>query len=772
MKNKHDRSRGTAIILSLTVMYTLLLWPRLAAVAADSEVSSAPGTGLDEIVVTAEKRSQGINEVPATITAVSGNELRELGVTSPLDVPKIVPSLNVSRSAWGVPVYTLRGIGFYDNSLGAVPAVTVYVDEVPLTYSQTTEFALLDVERIEVLKGPQGTLYGQNSTGGAINFIAAKPTKTLQAGADVTFGRFNDTIVDGFISGPITDTLSVRLSGDHEGADGWQHSLTRPDDTLGHKNISYGRILLAWDPRADLSVLINANAGLDKSDTQAPQFQEINPVNAVAYNTDKAAHPGLFNTPRTPNNAQAADWDPGVPFRKNNTMYQVAATIKYTVANSLDVLSITSFDRFNSDSRVDADGTPFEDVQVHDVGDFSTVYQEFRVEGAGPSLKWLVGANYERDHVNEDESAKIPDSFLGAFGSTANSSLSYLENTSKSGYGSLDYSLTDKFALSGGVRYTDQHHTYTGCTVADDAITSAFFTILDGAPVPIGACLTLKPDGKPGIYSQAADENNASWRFGATYKPVSDSLIYATVSKGFKAGSFPNIAASEYLQESFVRQEELTDVELGVKQAMLERRLQLNVAAFYYIYKDKQVLGNLIDPATGASFPALVNVPKSNVKGGEFQAIWQPIDGFKIDLEGTYADSRISDVFVNIDFLGAAKNFQGESLPFSPRWSGVARVDYEHAVTDRWNAFVGVSGHYQSATNSALGAEPLAAVAGYGTLDLRVGISSRDDKYRLALWGNNVTNKYYWTNVFMPLDAVARYAGLPVTYGITASYRY
>jgi hypothetical protein len=134
------------------------------------------------------------------------------------------------------------------------------------------------------------------------------------------------------------------------------------------------------------------------------------------------------------------------------------------------------------DARVDADGTPFEDVQGHDVGDFSTVYQEFRVEGAGPSLKWLVGANYERDHVNEDESAKIPDSFLGAFGSTANSSLSYLENISKSGYGSLDFSLTDKFALSGGVRYTDQHHTYTGCTVADDAITSAFFSFLDGAP--------------------------------------------------------------------------------------------------------------------------------------------------------------------------------------------------------------------------------------------------------------------------------------------------
>jgi iron complex outermembrane receptor protein len=202
------------------------------------------------------------------------------------------------------------------------------------------------------------------------------------------------------------------------------------------------------------------------------------------------------------------------------------------------------------------------------------------------------------------------------------------------------------------------------------------------------------------------------------------------VSKAYKGGTYPTIAATTYLSDVYVKQEDVIDYEGGFKATLLGKTLQINAAGFYYDYSNKQVLGTIDIPVIGF-VPALVNVPKSRVVGGELQATYMPVSGLTLGIEATYAASRI---------------------------------------TDKLSGFIGTWLRYQSASNAALGEEPLASLNSYTTVDAQAGLET--DKWRFSLWGRNITNRYYWNNVFLPLDSIARYAAPPVTYGMAASYRF
>src|SRR5882757_8638408 len=184
--------------------------------------------GLEEIIVTADKRSESINKVPLAITALSGNALQDQNIHSVQDLALVIPGFTYAASLLDTPVYSLRGVGFYETTLAAYPDVSIYVDQVPLPFPVLTQSVSLDLERVEVLKGPQGVLFGQNSTGGAINYIAAKPTEEFHAGINLGYGRFNDVTVSGFISAPITSTLRTRLSFQTEHSSPWQRSYYQP----------------------------------------------------------------------------------------------------------------------------------------------------------------------------------------------------------------------------------------------------------------------------------------------------------------------------------------------------------------------------------------------------------------------------------------------------------------------------------------------------------------------------------------------------------------
>ena len=211
--------------------------------AQSATTATAAPVALDEIIVTAQKRAQSINDVGMAINAVNDEALRQQGIKDVGDLVKIEPSFVVSQAQYGTPVYFIRGVGYNEASLAASPAVSVYVDEVPFAYPALTKGATLDISRVEVLKGPQGTLYGQNATGGAINYIAAKPTDTFEAGVEATYARFDYKDLNAFVSGPLSNDVRARFAFDVTDGGAWQESYTR-HDKIGATRQGKARILL------------------------------------------------------------------------------------------------------------------------------------------------------------------------------------------------------------------------------------------------------------------------------------------------------------------------------------------------------------------------------------------------------------------------------------------------------------------------------------------------------------------------------------------------
>ncbi len=823
-------TRKSCLLCASSAAAALCLSPQLAlaeAAAADTVAQGAPsgasGTALTEIIVTAQKRSENINSVGMAITANSGAQLQQKGVTTVSELTKIEPSLQFSQSQSGTPVYTLRGVGYFEQSLSASPTVSIYQDEVPYPFPVMARGVLLDPARVEILKGPQGTLYGQNATGGAINFVAAKPTNTFSAGLDESYGRFNDNLFGGFISGPLTSTLTARLAGSVEAGGAWQKSTTR-DDALGDKDTQIGRLILDWRPSDRFSASLNLNGWRDRSDTQAaqlegfrlqtpqyvsvgnlsdPAFYRPAPVGSATFNAYPAQIQAVLSEPIAPADARAADWAAGTHPHNDESFFQTSLRLDYSFSDALGITSLSTYEWFTEDNLVDPAGvsTPVQLTRVQ--GHVTTYAEELRLHGlfAGQQGNWLVGANFERDSSAETDdvdpfisTASFSTSVLGAPPWFQFGALNADKTTTTSVFGNVEYHILDSLDLHGGLRYTRSDQSMAGCSSSTypslNFVQNTIGALLaaqsggTSAAVMPGQCFTLGPPPNfiPGLQRNALNQTNLPWRVGVDWTPIAHSLIYFTVSKGYKAGSSPALGASRYAQLLPVTQEALLSYELGAKSELLDRTLVLNLALFHYDYTDKQELGRVRDPIYGA-LQVLVNIPKSTEDGAEFSAVWRPVKGLTLNGAVTYLDSEVTSNFFNTGPypLGPTDliNFKGEAFPFAPKWSLQYGARYDWNLSDKLTAFASVDGSYQSKSTAAFGAQeaiadgaPALEIGSYALLNLTTGISSADQHWRAEFWIKNVTNAYYWNSVNYVSDTTARLAGLPRTYGVRLSYRY
>jgi iron complex outermembrane recepter protein len=785
----------TASIVPLLAIFSLAA-PAARAEAGDGAAAAAaagPANGavsLDEVIVTAQKRSERITDVPMSITAVSGAQLAKAGVTDVTQLSKVTPGFGYQKGAFGSPVLSIRGIGFYDNSFAAGPAVTTYVDQVALPYSVEARGAALDLERVEVLKGPQGTLFGMNSTGGAINFIAAKPTKALAAGADLSFGSYNDLTVSGFVSGPLSDTVSARLALSHERADGWQRSATRPGDRLGVKDFTNGRLLIDWKPSDRLSFELALSGWHDGSDSQAAQFEGFYPAVAVTPVTQFVAD-GLEASPIAQNKATSADWDPGRKYARNDDFYQGALRADWRVSDAVTLTSITAYTNFRGQDPTDVDGSAFTNFYAASHSALlSTFAQELRLAGDAGPLKWMVGGNYQGDIANEAQHSfnQGTNNQIGPYLFTSLGQKSDQRVDTESAFGSLDYQLTQALTLQGSVRYTAQDRKFHGC-VSDAGVGPAgvsgavafgfLSTILSGSTTTIdpGACLTLDAATfKPAMVYSKLDQDNLSWRLGVKWKLDRDALVYANATKGYKSGSYSLVPAILSTQFVPVTQESVLAYEVGFKQSLFDRRWDVNGAFFYDEYWNKQLLGYVLTPVFG-TLPELVNIPKSNVYGVEFNVAGQPIDGLRLSAGVTYVASRVEQdpkaPAEPRNPFGVLTSYVGEAFPNTPRWQAAADAEYRFPLgVGGLDGYVGGTLTYRGDSYAGFGESPQFRLPEYALLDLRLGVESPNGHWSGQLWGRNVTNRYYWTNVTHLTDSLARLAGMPATYGVSLSYRY
>lgn len=739
----------------------------------------APANALAEVIVTAEKRSEPINDVPMSITAVSGSQLQQQGITNTAQLQKIVPGLTFQQSNWGIPIYQIRGIGFIDTSLGASPTVSVYVDQVPLPFAAMTEGAALDVQRVEVLKGPQGTLFGENSTGGAINYIAAKPTSVPSAGASLTYGRFNERDVDGFVAGPVAGDLTGRLAVRTEHRDGWQDSTTR-DASLGKRDFSTARALLDWKPRDAVRLELNLNGWIDKSDTQANQFVAFSPTTPNGYPEASAA---LSRYQPAPQNDRAADWDPNSSFARDDQFYQTSLRGDWDISERLKLTSISAYARLRARTPTDADGTDFNDETVNLDGTLESTFQELRLAGrVGNSALWMAGVNYANDRANEDQLDLITssNSGVGPFRYHGVILENHQDAKTKAAFASLDYRFADGLSAQGSLRYTSQDRAFAGCLRDDgDGRLATAFSALStelsqsAVNIPAGDCVTFGADNLPvGIVTSQLNQNNLSWRASLNWHPDPDMLIYGNVTKGFKAGGFSTIPGIKVSQYRPVTQESVLAYEIGFKFAPISRPLQLTGAVFYDDYKDKQILGFVDTGVPFGTLPTLVNVPKSSVSGAELNLRWRPIRALTLSFGGTYVHSRVVGDYLANDQAGSLVDIRDEQFPNAPKWQFMGDAEYDFAVHDGWSAFLGASSSYKSTSYAFFGESPYFKMGGYALLDLRAGMESADSRWRAELFGHNVTDRYYFINAAHPLDTFTRTTGMPATYGVTVSYRW
>lgn len=770
-------------ILMLSGCVTVLAWsgPTLAqTTTVQSGAQQVDGEGgIGEIVVTAQRRQESANSIPLSIAAISGDALNQRNVNSTADLAKLVPGFSAQETGYDAPVYTLRGVGFFDYSLTAGTTVSVYTDEVSLPFSVMTKAAALDLARVEVLKGPQGTLYGQNATGGAINYIANKPTDHFEAGLRGSYSRFNTADLQGFISGPLADNLNGRLSVRTTQGGDWQKSYTR-NDSLGETHVVQGRVLLDWKPTESLKFTLNVNGWLDKSDTLAAQVIKVSPLTPP---TDPNAINVLQGYPLAPENNRAADWTPGKPFKRDDSFYQFALRADYEIAPSVTLTSITAYEQYRARSQVDFDGTRFQVDDVIKRGQIRTFSQELRAQADLGNAKIIVGGNYERDTASDLLVYVLPEESNAAAilpGTLISQTSNLVRNriSTYAGFGNIDYSFGEHVTVHGGVRYTQSNRNFYGCLFdGGDGNLAAAFTFLDGLfngagrpPLSSTQCLTFSATLQPSAIVSTLKENNVSWRAGIDYKTDNGSLFYLSASKGYKSGSFPTLAASSYTQFFPVTQESVLAYEAGVKLPLFERKLQLNAAAFYYDYRNKQVQGRSPDPIFGP-LSALVNIPKSRVEGAEAQVIAAPFAGLRLSGSATYLKTKIIR-FTGYDQDGLLQNFAGTEVPISPRWNAAGDAQYDWAVGGDLTAFLGAGVTYTSSSFAQLGENPLYRIKSAALLDLRAGIRGPNDKWQIQVWGNNVTNTYNYSNVFRAFDTILRFPGKPVTYGITASVKF
>ena len=787
--------RSTASLLAVVGASTAL---SSAALAQDVGSAGANANDYGEIIVTANKRSQSLSDVGMSITALTGDTLVDRGVSSPMDLGQVVPGLTVQPTPLASPVYTLRGVGFYETTLSASPTVAVYVDEVVIPFSAETRGVAFDVQRVEVLKGPQGTLFGANTTGGAINYIANKPTDSFAAGLDASFARFNTAELSGFVNIPVSDTLKMRLAGRLVHGGSWQKSYTR-DDKIGRQRQFNGRFIADWTPSDRLRIVLTSMGWTDTGDTQQPQFLSGSCRPGVVTGACDPANrwqQNYQNYPQAPKSNRAADWGPTIYGKRparDDWFWLASARVDYELSDDITLTSISAYSKFKTIGRQDFDGTTFIGADILSNGKIKTFSQELRLSGKADRLTWIVGANYDKSNTFDSTLYGISEqggypfyTDPGPQMQTGSQAIADQTIRNAAVFANGEFAIVNNLTLIGGLRYTKTKRRFDGCSVdpGDNNFSPFWNRIFAFANLNLGPgdCFVFTANF-PEVYRDRSiidtlSEDNLSWNAGVNYKFDGGTLLYGRVSRGYKAGSYPNVQAASVTQYAPVKQESLLAYEIGFKAPFLDRRANISAAVFYYDYTDKQLKGRAPD-AVFRDLDALVQIPKSSVKGAEIEINLRPVDGLSLFGGATYIKSRIKEYNAVQSFGGAPLDFSGQAFPYSPELTMIGDAQYEFPVSQSLSAYVGASATYNGRTSAVLRNRTTATITrdslfdvkSYTLIDLRAGIKGANDAWQVYVFGKNITNEYYWTNVLDNVSSIVRYTGRPRTYGVGVRYK-
>jgi iron complex outermembrane recepter protein len=559
-------------------------------------------------------------------------------------------------------------------------------------------------------------------------------------------------------------------------------------------------VLLDWKPADDLRVAFNLNGWYDGSDPQAQQFIAFIPqkIAGVPGLTPKYGYT-VADYPFAPENAQAADWSQGdAEPRASKNFVQSSLRVDYDLRDGLTLTSLSSANDYWQNQVTDGDGSVLnlEDLPQNN-GHVVSFNQELRIANSAQSAsRWVAGATYENSRVQENQITDFSDStntVVTPF-HIDGSALTMVEKIQNYAvFANEEYDILPDLTLHGGVRYTKSDNHTTECNYSPDGTVADLFSLLaktlGGHDVTLtpSSCYSLSSTYLPSEFSGNLDQSNTSWRVGADYRLTNDTLTYASISRGFKAGSFPSLGAATLAELTPVTQESLTAYELGVKSHTDDHFLDVKAATFYYNYKNKQIRGKDDDPIFGP-LDELANVPLSRVVGAETEINLHPLEGFRFGVSATYLNSKI-ERYTGINILGETQNFAGDVLPFTPTWSVGLNGDYTTPLSNGGALLIGVSVSAHTSEDAAPGANDITAatipgavtrdgvvhpfvMGGYSTVDARIKYDLPDGHWTVTLWGKNIFNTYYVTDVIAFPDGASQFAGMPATFGVTVGAKF
>ena len=724
----------------------LLLAPAVAW--ADGEIET--------VTVTAEKTSESILNVGINVTALTSDQLRESRISTATDLATQIPNFDVKTNIPGAQqIVTVRGVGLDDFSSTNNSSVGVYIDDVFLASFAEMDFGMYDLDRVEVLKGPQGTLYGRNSTAGAINIIAAKPT-TDAFSADVTagYGNFDSYTVDAMVNIPVSDTFALRLSGQtvQQEIGFWNDPVLAT--RLGSQNIFRERGQALWTPTSTLTVLLKLEGEQNNSEISSGKF-------FGDYSTNGAPCPDFKNPGHCVDVFGFTDTNPN-PFTVSTghdapyTINSFNATLHVTDdLGWAELTSITGYINFSREFYIDADASPLALAEFDQNDRVRQASEELRLSGGDShGIEWLVGAYGSWDKVHSFTPGTLRD-LLGADVQIRSDQVTH----SAALFGQVKWALNDQLTLVTGLRgsYEDRH--YAG-----------------GSTFYLAGTSTLYPCGPPFFVCPTFEDatitdKNVSWHAGLNWKPSDRTLVYFSAAESTKSGGFFNGISFQSEALAPYKPEHLTDYEIGVKSSLLDDRLFVDGSVFYYDYHNYQA--QTFTSVGTVSLIKLSNIKQANVYGLDLGATWQPTDGLSLRAGLGLLHSRLG----SFPFFTTGPQIEpaGNKMPDAPNASFNGTVRYEHAVFDGYTGAVQFSGVYEGEHFfEALNTSYLSAPSSW-VFDGRVSLATQDKRWEAAFWIKNIFNEKHTiqaTDDGPPIGAGYRMFNDPRMLGVTLSHKF
>lgn len=723
---------------------TLLNSSALALItAATISPAAAQEMVLEEIIVTAQKRAQSLQDVPVAVSVLTGETLSNLAADDIQDIYVQTPGLAFSRAGGEAQVY-IRGVGSSAFGVTNDPSTAINLDGVNLTLANMGLTQFLDVDRIEVLRGPQGTLYGRNATAGAVNIVSRRPGGEIEGYVNASYGNFNRRQIDAAVGGPISDGFSARIAAKWLNDDGYTEDLEPGgSEDIDDQELAAVRGTVVFEPSDSVTLTIIGD------------YSDFGSNNRTAKPLDDLSFAVLLGPkPQegidvTRNNLDTFfDWETG----------GVTVDLQWDVTDNITLSSITGYRSYESDFFFNTDGTELEITRSTFVYETDQWSQELRLASNGlDDWSWLLGVYY----LDEDKAGALG---LGRATHPTLNQVSFIipnDDTAESYavFGQVTYDLSTDLTASIGARYSDEKKT-------DETSVGAIFGDFRGLAA-VGNVVQFS------ARTEEAKYDNFTPRFGLEWRPTADDLYYATVSKGFKSGGWNAFDASPSFEP-----ETLWSYEVGSKSEIADGRARFNTSVFYYDYKNLQV------SAFRNGLTITTNAAEATVWGAELELNARPFDNLSVNVSAAYLDATY-DEFVSTFGNTTGVDLSGNTLNNAPEFSGNVNATLEFPMDGGGRIDVFGQLSYQSRVFHTQNNENLIGQDGFALVDARVAYVAPDESWEIAVVGKNLFDQDYFQNTVRftslsqgnPADAnnigaALGYPGEGRSYGVQASYRF